>query len=485
MRILAQRPKTSQRTTSSKTTNLGGGHSGPSPYLQRTVGNQAALRLLRSMSTPGASAAYGHVQTDVTSPGGIREQEATRNELPGAEGDLTNPRFKGDPELEACLDHRRLFRWGSRGDAVAKIQSGMTDFFVAKGEEDPLPEFGADGKFGSETRRAVVKFQTSVGFTGDEVDGVIGHNTMDKLDTEVPAEPLPPGSPPQTKPKDPEEECLGCKPLAKITKVDGNTTTVFGLCSDDFDVFNQGAGTPQPGPGCLAQASNTKGLVSFRSGTKGGPAWQTTAQISDCTIPAPAPNSKTPWEIGFIQTVESSTFAAGYGNNRFISITSNNARDALTDKVPAPWMADKGHPIGPQEYPTVPMINDTPHAEFGITHPDDSKDFLRSVCMKAKFNVWLIINKKGVKPEASKVDFFYHWSISMDQSYSLSGAGAHPCNITQWTASGSQSMGNKGPGRGSGTLVFDQPVANKSKVIDTKVKTDPCAPNGQQKGSPK
>jgi peptidoglycan hydrolase-like protein with peptidoglycan-binding domain len=401
------------------------------------------------------------------------KEEDKKKEEPNDQGDLTNPRFKGDPELEDCYDHQRLFRQGSRGNAVAKIQSGISDYFTAKGEEDPLPVYGADGEFGSETRRAVVKFQDSVGFTGEEVDGVIGHDTMEKLDKEVPDKPKP-------EPEDPDEKCLKCKPIAKITKKDKNTTTVFGLCSDKFDVFNTGAGTPGIGPGCLPQKSNTKGVVNFRSGTESSPAWQTTADIKDCTTPPPTANSTTPWEIGFIQTLESATFGASYDNNNFVSVSNKNARDALTDnkvkvQVPAPWMDHKGNLIGPQDYPTVPMINDTPNVSFNITHPDTAKDFLRSVCMKAKFNIWLIINRKGVTPTASNVDFFYHWSIDIDQSYSLSGAGVHPCNKSQWSATGSQSMSNKGPGKGSATLVWDQPIAKQSKVTDTKLKTSPCA----------
>jgi peptidoglycan hydrolase-like protein with peptidoglycan-binding domain len=348
MRIFAQKPKASQHTTSGKSTKLGSEHFGrsremsPVLHLQHRTGNQAVLRLLGGNTVPGfaqdfsripaTAAAYGHVQPspEVNALGDIHEQEANRNAdeiLLGAEGDLTNPRFKGDPELEACYDHQRLFRHGSRGTAVAKIQSGMIDYFIAKGEEDPLPVYGADGEFGSETRRAVVKFQGSVGFTGEEVDGVIGHNTMDRMDKEIPTDSPPDVDP--DKPKDPDEACLGCKPIAKITKKDKTTTTVFGLCSDNFDVFNTGAGTAQPGPGCLPLASNTRGVVNFRTGTASGPAWQTTAKIRDCTIPPPTATSTTPWEIGFIQTLESSTFAASYDNNNFISVSNKNGTHPL------------------------------------------------------------------------------------------------------------------------------------------------------------
>jgi peptidoglycan hydrolase-like protein with peptidoglycan-binding domain len=395
------------------------------------------------------------------------------------EGDLNNPRFKGDPQLEACLDHQRLFSTGSSGDAVAKIQSGMSDYFTHKGEPDPLPQFGADGQFGSETRRAVIGFQEDVGFVGNEVDGVIGHNTMNKLDKEVPVQEPPKVDPPK---KDPDEDCMGCKPISKITKTNKDkSTTTFGICDDNFDVLNTGAGTATVGPGCLAQTSNKKGRVNFSAGASGKPAWQETADLHDCTTPPPKANAKPEWEVGFIQTLESSTFGAAYENSNFVSVTNKDARDALGASVAAPWYDTKGNTLGPQEYPTVPMINDTPNVTFSIAHPDTGKDFLKSVCMKANFNIWLIINKIGVTPIETNVDFLHHWSININQNYLLNGEGAHPCNQSAWMALGRQTMNNKGPGKGAAKLVWDKPVAKGNEVTDTALKADPCNAPAPQK----
>jgi peptidoglycan hydrolase-like protein with peptidoglycan-binding domain len=405
-----------------------------------------------------------------------QSQQTTQN---NNEGDLNNPRFKGDPQLEACFDHQRLFSTGSRGNAVAKIQSGISDYFTHKGKPDPLPVFGADGEFGSETRNAVIDFQGNMGFVGKEVDGVIGHNTMDQLDKEVPVQEPPKVDPPK---KDPDEECMGCKPISKITKTNKDkSTTTFGICNDDFDVFNTGAGNATVGPGCLAQTTNKKGKVNFSCGASGKPAWQETADLHDCTNPAPKANAKPEWEVGFIQTLESSTFAAAYENNNFVSITNNDARDALTAQVAAPWYDNKGNGFGPQEYPTVPMINDTPNVSFNIAHPDTGKDFLQSVCMKANFNIWLIINKIGVTPTETNVDFLHHWSININQSHLLNGQGAHPCNQSLWMSLGRQTMNNKGSGKGAAKLVWDTPVAKGNEKTDTTLKSDPCTATAPQK----
>lgn len=487
MRAFAQKRKQQTATAGSPTFDRARLARSPVLDLQRAVGNQAVLGLLKgdAYSKP-PSAKYAATseslnnRSDASNEGKTGDNSTEAQQTSATEGGLTNPRFKGDPELEACYDRRRFFMQGSRGEAVAKIQSGITDYFAA----NPLPVYGVDGEFGSETRRAVMRFQQSVGFTDEAVDGIVGHDTLDKLDKEAPTE-EPDKPEPKPEPKDPDEDCLGCKPIAKVTKKEGNLTMVFGLCKDDFDVFNTGAGEVTLGEGCLAQKSNTGGKVNFRSGTQSGPAWQTVADLRACSYPPADEKFKTSWEVGFIQTLESATFGAGYDNNKFTQVTNGNARDALNDKVPAPWYDNKGNTLGPQDFPpTAPMINDTPNVWFPITHPDTGKDFLRSACLKAKFNLWLVINKIGVTPTEKNVDFLYHWSINIDQSFSLSGAGAHPCNISQWSKSGTQTMSNKGAGRGSATLVWDKPIAKGSEKTDNSIKTDPCASSGQSKDQP-
>jgi hypothetical protein len=303
-----------------------------------------------------------------------------------------------------------------------------------------------------------------------------------------PKGPLDDPDPAKPEPKDPDADCMGCKPITKISKKSGSTTTVFGLCDDDFDKFNTGAGIPTAGPGCSTLSSNKTSKIFFQAGA---PGWQLTAKIKDCTYPPPATNtSKTDWEIGFIQTLESATFGATYDNNTFIKISNSNARDALVKPAsaggppppppPAPWYDDRGNPFGPQDYPgTLPTFSDTPNVGFNITHPSNNQNYLRSVCMKAKFHIWLIINsKKKPNPTVSDVDFFYNWSVDMDHSYTLTGEGAHPCNITQWKSSGSLTKGSKGSGKGSATPVWDTPVAKTNEVTDTTVKANPCSASG-------
>lgn len=105
--------------------------------------------------------------------------------------DLTNPRFKGDQVLEACYDNERFLYMGHRGGAVEKIQQALVELGF------PLPIFGADGIFGSETNAAVKEYQKSRGL---QADGIVGPKTMGRLDGEPRlASPSPQPIPPNVK----------------------------------------------------------------------------------------------------------------------------------------------------------------------------------------------------------------------------------------------------------------------------------------------
>ena len=91
----------------------------------------------------------------------------------GDNRDLFSDRFAGDPVLEACLDGERVLQQGSNGDAVTKIQQALIDAGF------PLPQFGADGSFGTETKNALKDFQLASSLVDD---GKVGPATMSALD---------------------------------------------------------------------------------------------------------------------------------------------------------------------------------------------------------------------------------------------------------------------------------------------------------------
>ncbi|MDJ0722662.1 MAG: peptidoglycan-binding protein [Desulfobacterales bacterium] len=98
------------------------------------------------------------------------------------ERQLRARRFQGDRVLQDVLNGRRQLRHGSRGEPVRKVQQAL----IALGY--PLPRFGADGQFGSETRTAVRSFQEAQRI---QVDGIIGPVTMGRLDDASAARPRP------------------------------------------------------------------------------------------------------------------------------------------------------------------------------------------------------------------------------------------------------------------------------------------------------
>ena len=110
--------------------------------------------------------------------------------------DLTAARFSGNADLEAVYDNERLLRVGDSGTAVSLMQQALIDGGFS------LPQFGADGIFGNETRRALMDFQRTSSLSAD---GVLGPNTMSALNAlytgGAPALPPPvPVVPPPTAP---------------------------------------------------------------------------------------------------------------------------------------------------------------------------------------------------------------------------------------------------------------------------------------------
>jgi peptidoglycan hydrolase-like protein with peptidoglycan-binding domain len=91
----------------------------------------------------------------------------------GDNRDLTAARFSGNLVLEACLDNEQTLQVGSSGAAVSLIQQALVDAGF------PLPRFGVDGIFGSETRGALQDFQRASGL---DADGILGQHTMSALD---------------------------------------------------------------------------------------------------------------------------------------------------------------------------------------------------------------------------------------------------------------------------------------------------------------
>lgn len=172
--------------------------SGPRPLLQRKCacggtpgpsGECEACRTKRegakNSAAASGSARFGHDfsrmpvhRARITASGGGKNskngevlQRAPAAAVP--EKELLAEIFFGDAELKEVRNRRKLLRSGSSGDAVMRVQEAL----LAEGYE--LPKFGADGKFGAETARAVREFQQRWRMS---VDGIVGDQTLGLLD---------------------------------------------------------------------------------------------------------------------------------------------------------------------------------------------------------------------------------------------------------------------------------------------------------------
>ena len=104
--------------------------------------------------------------------------------------DLSSPRFSRLPDLEAAYDEEKVIKKGDSSRGVQAVQQALYDlgFFPAS----PAIKYGADGKFGDETKTAVKAFQRANPPLAE--DGEVGDETMEKLDARfatAPAIPAP------------------------------------------------------------------------------------------------------------------------------------------------------------------------------------------------------------------------------------------------------------------------------------------------------
>ena len=164
--------------------------------LQTQVGNRGVQRLVdraqKSGGAQGSTTGNGPVKAgamprpDAPAPvdGTTKTASAPAGTAGGSPGQgatpLVSARFAGDPALQACRQGSRYVRMGSSGDPVTKIQQALIDLGY------PLSRYGADGQFGTETRVAVVAYQSDSGLSAD---GIIGRDSIGALDADLVTEP--------------------------------------------------------------------------------------------------------------------------------------------------------------------------------------------------------------------------------------------------------------------------------------------------------
>lgn len=164
--------------------------------LQRTIGNQALIRLLKGHDRAerrfnvGDSAQHALLEQEESTP----DSEGARRSDPGnvsgigdelgVQRTLASPRFAGDPTLESIHEGTSTLSEGSEGAPVRKVQHAIHDAGIL------FSSFGTDSSFGRQTRQRVLQFQSSHGITTDP-RGEVGQGTINELDGMFPNVALP------------------------------------------------------------------------------------------------------------------------------------------------------------------------------------------------------------------------------------------------------------------------------------------------------
>lgn len=110
----------------------------------------------------------------------------------------------------SILNIFKALRRGSSGPRVRKIQQALL------GKGFTLPQYGVDGVFGTETEAAVKEFQTHNDL---EVDGVVGTNTISKLEPEMAMEVAEPQTQVQEEPELLPYSLKRFKPFSRKAKI--------------------------------------------------------------------------------------------------------------------------------------------------------------------------------------------------------------------------------------------------------------------------
>lgn len=96
---------------------------------------------------------------------------------------LSSPRFRWSARLQQVERNSPAMRSGERGQPVRLIQQALINLGISPLTSSVSKYGSPDGIFGGETKSAVKKYQTSKLLSSD---GVIGKNTMQALDTDLP-----------------------------------------------------------------------------------------------------------------------------------------------------------------------------------------------------------------------------------------------------------------------------------------------------------
>ena len=155
--------------------------------LQRTHGNAFVRRLVQSKLSASQPGDYKQ-ESDRASPNSASEGSVVqRLTAEDTEENLKSTKFAGNIRLERAFDNNPAIHIGESGEAVQLVQEALVDNgFPMPGSTKPTGEL--DGQCGQETFTAIKQFQATHGL---DVDGIVGRQTLRRLDQLATGAPAP------------------------------------------------------------------------------------------------------------------------------------------------------------------------------------------------------------------------------------------------------------------------------------------------------
>ena len=349
--------------------------------------------------------------------------------------DLVAPRFSGNLRLEAAFDNEiliekepppRRFRLD-----VQLLQQSLLDMGYT------LPEHGVDGRFGPETKAAIKRFQRDIGFTGRDVDGIVGPNTMAAFDDHDVTNTTG-NAPPEN---------IGPIPSPR-PGVGGGCSQHFATTGVTFTLANQ-TGVGVGAAALVGIAPGPPATLVFRGVTP-------PTYVPDITITAPSNATAQEYEVGLIQNELAETVNYIYDGGG--QVNSN---------MPTP--IKDGAPLSSGAYHTIFAENGTGHPNIlgqftasgntqGLVLPDIPSDSgavniqnvpscvgplaaqtLNSAVVQISFRTWVGVRHipSGCVEKLHHIDWSTNWSATLNATGTALTTRASPINVTTPNGNGS------------------------------------------------
>ncbi len=332
---------------------------------------------------------------------------------PPKEKDFDSPRFKGNAFLKKVLNGKHHVTAGDTDKSVRLIQESL----LAEGYV--LPERGADGIFGPETKAVIIQFQKDA-TAKKETSGIVGPETMELLDLHDP------------------ENLKGPGAIQQPGPLPGARPTPATSCDDRFSSIGSMV-TNATGAGASPAANVTVELDGSKPFMKIAGANPAKFQPR-VTILAPSDAAAAKFEVGFISSVQSLKREAHYRDG-------STVRDTLP-KLPI----RDAFPRSKGVYDAVFVESATPHvletfrtkyATVNLIWPDTPSDFfyldlvneascaggkknsvMKDVVMHDDFRTWVAMRHKpsGCVHPLHHID----WTYLVEADADLSGSSPKP-----------------------------------------------------------